>query len=177
MAIRSKHYFFDKDIIVRKLTHAEREALAKHGASIRKEAKSSMKTKPIDVHAEPGNPPFRHNVTGALLWRHLYFSYNPQTSSVIVGPEKLSGKKGDAPHVMEYGDYQTTKPIGLNRKVFQRVERMGKLAKRRFWKEYRESRKQAGKNEFVEARPYMRPALAKEMHTARLHEVWANIVK
>ena len=177
MAIKSKHYFFDKEIIKRKLTKAERKALSRHGASIRKEAKSSMKTKPIGQHSPPGQPPFRHNVTGALLWRHLYFLYNPQSSSVIVGPEKLSGHKGDAPHTQEYGNYTITRPIGLNRKVLKRVQRMGRLGKKKFWKEYWESAKDAGRNVFTEARPYMRPALAKEMHTARLSEVWSNIVK
>lgn len=177
MAIKSKHFFFDKEVIKRELSQAERKALAKHGASIRKEAKSSMKTKPIDQHAAPGSPPFRHNVTGALLWRHLYFSYQPDTSSVIVGPEKLSRKKGDAPRVLEYGGTITQRTLWVDKKVKERVDRMGRTRKVRFWKEYRKSLDMAGRKVYSESRPYMRPALSKEMHLARLSEVWANIIR
>jgi len=58
--------------------------------SIRKRKRPSM----------PGESPT--NQTG-LLKRFLFYSWDGATQSVVIGPEKLPGARGEAPKVLEYG--------------------------------------------------------------------------
>ena len=94
----------------------------------------------------PGEPPSSH--TG-LLKRFIYFGFDPSRRSVVIGPARLDQKPGDAPEALEHGGMSTV------------VEgRRRKRSKRRVK---------------VEARPFMGPAMEKEL--PGLPAMWRDSVK
>lgn len=56
--------------------------------------------------SKPGEPP--RSVWG-LLRNHIYFVYDPDRRSVVIGPAKLQGTKGEAPHALEFGGNVTNR--------------------------------------------------------------------
>ncbi|GHT13373.1 hypothetical protein FACS1894170_09290 [Planctomycetales bacterium] len=47
-----------------------------------------------------GSPPFSHSGT---LKKFLFFGYDPNRRSVVIGPVVVPGKSGKAPSVLEHG--------------------------------------------------------------------------
>lgn len=99
--------FFDKPGVMAKVNAATRKVLSKAGAFIRTRAKSSIRKR--KKTATPGNPPSSH--TG-LLRKMIFFQYDPQSESVVVGPKLFrtrgsrAGKTG--PELLERGGDTTT---------------------------------------------------------------------
>lgn len=93
----------------------------------------------------PGMPPSSHE---GSLRRFLFFGYDPARRSVVIGPARLNKSSG-APETLEYGGRTTVVRI-----------RRGKREKTRVT---------------IQPRPYMRPALKREM--PKLKPMWANSVK
>jgi len=136
--------FFDTERVKRAADTATRKVLSKAGAFIRTAAKSSIrKRKAISA---PGQPPNSH--TG-LLKRFIFFGYDADRKTVVVGPMRLNQKIGAAPEALEHGG-QSTVVSGLR----------GKRRKRRIR---------------IAARPYMGPAMVKVM--PKFPGLWANSVK
>jgi len=136
--------FFDTDRVKRAADTATRTVLSKAGAFIRTAAKSSIrKRKAISA---PGQPPSSH--TG-LLKRFIFFGYDANRKTVVVGPMRLNQKIGAAPEALEHGG-QSTVVSGLR----------GKRRKRRIR---------------IAARPYMGPAMVKVI--PKFPGLWANLVK
>ena len=94
----------------------------------------------------PGQPPSSH--TG-LLKRFIYFGYDPHQQSVVIGPTKINAQGQDIPHVLEYGG-----PSAVVRR------RRGKRTSRTVT---------------VAARPFMHPALEKEL--PKMPAMWRDSVK
>jgi hypothetical protein len=153
-----KDMFFDKPAVIAALDEESRKALSKAGAYIRTSARRSMRPPRIRPYravlakleagrpfrtlsaadkrafygsSEPGQPP---NVHEGSLKRMLYFGYDRNSRSVVVGPSIHTGKRGAAPSVLEYGGNAT---------VVRRKKGGGRKRKR----------------VQVKARPYMEPAL------------------
>lgn len=148
----AKQFFFDRKRVTDSLDRAKRSRMAKQGAIVRTVARRSIrpaKRKSLgdmtdnertafQVRARiaaaegrprprlpfasslPGDPP--RNRTG-LLREKILFAYDPNSESVVVGPETLNGSTG-APETLEFG--------GVN-----------------------------DRGVFVDARPFMQPALTK----------------
>jgi hypothetical protein len=136
--------FFDTDRVKRAADTATRKVLSKAGAFIRTAAKSSIrKRKAISA---PGQPPSSH--TG-LLKRFIFFGYDADRKTVVVGPMRLNQKIGAAPEALEHGGPSTV-VSGLR----------GKRRKRRIR---------------IAARPYMGPAMVKEM--PKFQGIWAQSVR
>ena len=142
--MRIKKLFFDRRAVIDAVSRAKRKVLSRMGAFIRTAARSSIR-KRKGVSA-PGSPPHSH--TG-LLKRFIFFGYDPQTDSVVIGPAKLN-KGGEAPHVLEFGG--TT--------VVEKRRLSGKHERRRV---------------NIRPRPYMGPALQKEQ--SKLPPMWAGSIK
>lgn len=120
--------FFDRAKVVRAVDRAKRQSLSKAGAFIRRSAKSSIrKRKRISA---PGSPPSSHE---GSLRRLIYFGYDRQTDSVVVGP--VGYKNSRVPSVLETGGSTV---------VIRRVG--GRLVRTKVK---------------IAARPYMRPAYEK----------------
>jgi hypothetical protein len=136
--------FFDTERVKRAADTATRKVLSKAGAFIRTAAKSSIrKRKAISA---PGQPPSSH---AGLLKRFIFFGYDADRKTVVVGPMRLNQKIGAAPEALEHGGPSTV-VSGLR----------GKRRKRRIR---------------IAARPYMGPAMVKVM--PKFPGLWANSIK
>jgi len=98
--------FFDRREIQRRVDAANRKRLSKFGAFVRQTARKSIRTR--KGKSKPGNPPFSH--TGVLK-RFLFFGYDANRRSVVIGPVFVSGKSGKAPRIIEHGG-TVTLPTG-----------------------------------------------------------------
>ena len=96
--------------------------------------------------SQPGKPPTSR--TG-FLKRFIYFGYDPANQSIVVGPIRLNSKVGDAPQALELGG-KSTVVSGLKKK-----------------------RKKKTVN--IAARPFMRPAMEKEL--PKLPDLWKNSIR
>lgn len=141
----AKGMFFDSKKVVDSVDKATRKALSKFGAFVRTTAKQSIR-KRRNASAE-GSPPSSH--TG-LLKKFIYFGYDPTTKSVVIGPTRIPDKDGAAPETLEKGGTATVR----------RVRKTGKVDIKRIK---------------VGQRPYMQPALAKEL--PKLPSMWRDSVK
>jgi hypothetical protein len=157
--MRIKQLFFDRPRVQRAVSRANRQALSRAGALVMTAARQSIRRAPYRARkprgrartdfrtqsAPPGAPPYSQ--TG-LLKRFIFFGYDPQRESVVIGPAKLN-KPGAAPRVLEHGGTAT---------VLRR--RRGKIVRQRVR---------------IAPRPFMGPALEKEQ--PKLPKLWAGSVR
>lgn len=118
-SFKFKEGFFDRKAVTNRLDKATHKIFSEFGRLVRKRAMASLIY--ADGPSRPGEPPHSHRVTVykrtskktgktrsrmvGLLRERLYFAFDKETQSVVVGPELLSGTVGDgkAPHALEYG--------------------------------------------------------------------------
>ena len=145
-----KKVFFDREAVTGAVDKAARKVLSRFGAFVRRGAKSSIrKRKRV---SSPGEPPSSH--TG-LLKRLIYFGYDRQRRSVVIGPQRLNQKVGDAPAALEYGA-SVSAPLRRDKTRLPRRSRRRRRVK-------------------ITARPYMRPAFQKEQ--PKLPAMWGGSVR
>jgi len=97
-----KAQFFDRKV-VNELDVKTRQVFSKFGAYVRQRAKRSIRKR--QSSSPPDAPPSSH--TG-LLKRFIFFSYDRQQRSVIIGPVRLQGQtQGEAPSLLEHGGVTT----------------------------------------------------------------------
>jgi hypothetical protein len=97
--IKITHLFFDSPKVVRAVDKSTRKVLSRFGAFVRRTAKRSIRKR--KKTSAPGEPPSSH--TG-LLKRFIFFGYDPQKNSVVIGPARLTeNNRGQAPSILEYG--------------------------------------------------------------------------
>jgi len=122
-----KSLFFDSSAVLASVDSATRKVLNRIGGMIRLTARRSIKKAPSHTAvSKPGKPPFSH--TG-LLRNYIYYSFDFQARSVLVGPVALNAKGKDVPRTLEYSG---------NTKI---------------------KTKQGNKTVHIAARPFMAPAL------------------
>ena len=98
-----KQLFFDRPAVTSRVDPATRKVLSEFGAFVRRTAKGSIRRR--RKAAPPGSPPSSH--TG-LLKKFIFFGYDPDQRSVVIGPTRLDRRgQGEAPSLLEYGG-QTT---------------------------------------------------------------------
>ncbi len=128
ISFKFESWFFDRPAVLAKVGAASRKVLSKFGAFVRRSAKSSIRIR--RKPAPPGAPPSSH--TG-LLKKFIFFGYDTNAQSVVIGPTRLDQKgRGAAPSLLEYGGQAT-------------LVRRGKKQRATY-----------------QARPYMGPAFEKE---------------
>jgi hypothetical protein len=82
----AKGNFFDTAKVIKAVDKATRVVLSKFGSFVRTRARSSIrKRKAIST---PGSPPSSHV---GLLRRFIFFSFDPETKSVVIGPARING--------------------------------------------------------------------------------------
>lgn len=162
---QAKSMFFDSKAVMAKVPPAERRALSKFGAEVRKVAQKSILT-PRDDSSKPGKPPHGHisgtrtrvsKSTGktrkrgvSLLREYIYFVYEADKHGVIIGPAKLNGTEaGDALESLEYGGQS----VAVGREKGRRVKRRVRIA----------------------ARPFMHPAF--DAVVPELDDYWRDAIK
>lgn len=95
--VRYEH-FFDRKGITDRIDAATRRVLSKAGAFVRTAARGLIRSR--NTVAEPGNPPHSH--TG-LLKSLIFFQYEPETKTVVIGPKKFKSQNPTSPQVLEFG--------------------------------------------------------------------------
>jgi hypothetical protein len=140
-----KTLFFDSPAVVAAVDSATRKVLNRIGGMIRLTARRSIKKAPSHTAvSKPGKPPLSH--TG-LLRNYIYYSFDPQPRSVVVGPVALNAKGKDVPRTLEHGGRAV---ISSQRSVFRRTINIKK-------------------------RPYMQPALL--ANKDGMAALWKNSVR
>jgi hypothetical protein len=142
-----KKLFFDRDAVTGKVDKATRKVLSRFGAFVRTSARSSIRKR--KKSAPPGQPPSSHS---GLLKKFIYFGYEPQKQSVVIGPVKLDSKAGTAPEALEHGGRTVVR----------------KRRRRYTWRTWKA-------NVTIKPRPFMGPAMEKEK--SKLPSMWAGSIK
>ena len=143
-----KRMFFDRKRVVDATDRATRRVLSKFGAFVRQTAKRSIRRRKRP--SRPGQPPSSHV---GLLKRRIFFGYDRDKQSVVIGPAPINASGGRSP----YGD--TTVP--------ELLEEGGRVRRR-------ESGGQT-KTLHYRPRPFMGPAFEKEQ--PKLPAMWRNSVR
>jgi hypothetical protein len=125
----AKGMFFDRLRITDKADAQTKKALSRFGAFVRRTARQSIRQRKSS--SRPGQPPSSH--TG-ILKQFIFFGYDSNRRSVVIGPVNTSRKSSGVPETLEYGGT---------------VRLTSGAAK--------------GKTTTIEARPYMGPAFDKEL--------------
>lgn len=102
-------FFFDRAHAIARIGEARVKVLSKVGAFLRKRAQTIQRYR--KKASAPGTPPSAHKERGALLRKLLYFSYDPRTDSVVVGP--VAHGRGEAPNLNEFGGRVTRRRRGV----------------------------------------------------------------
>ena len=164
-----KKVFFDRKKVIDAVDKATRRVLSRFGAYVRQAARTSIKKR--KQPSPPGRPPAGH--TG-LLRRFIFFAFEPQRRDVVIGPARLhqvsftrSGRpvRGTVPEVLEYGGR-------VRLLVGKRYDGSWARVDLRRRRRYRQTRMMSVR---IAARPYMRPALAREL--PRLPGMWKDSIK
>lgn len=92
-----KKYFFDRKKVMSAAEKAQRSALSRFGAFVRRRAQTSMRTK--KGVSPPGQPPFAHT---KRLRNAIFFAYDEGSGSVVIGPVQ-AGTSGEGARVLEEG--------------------------------------------------------------------------
>ena len=128
ISLKSKSMFFDSPKVTSSVERGTRRVLSRFGAFVRRTARSSIRKRKNP--SAPGSPPSSHC---GLLKKFIWFGYEPNRRSVVIGPARLGGNsRGQAPELLEYGGITTIR----RRKRRRRIR--------------------------IRARPYMGPAFEKE---------------
>ncbi|MFV0444712.1 MAG: hypothetical protein ACK5Q5_14165 [Planctomycetaceae bacterium] len=98
---RAKSLFFDRQRVLSKVSRAERRVLSRFGAYVRQDARQRIRRRKRP--SQPDESPT--NQTG-LLKQHIYFVFDPDRRSVVIGPVLLNRGTG-APATLEYGGVAT----------------------------------------------------------------------
>ena len=102
--VQLKQLFFDRSAVQKAADRAKVRVLSKLGAYVRRAAQTSMRRRKKGS-SQPGQPPFAKSGEMRDL---LFFSYDPASKSVVVGPLGFKSKGGQTvPQLHEYGGEQT----------------------------------------------------------------------
>jgi hypothetical protein len=143
-----KSMFFDRAKVATAVDKGVRKVLSKFGAFVRTTAKHSIRKR--KTVSQPGQPPSSHV---GLLRKLIYFGYDANRRSVVIGPTPLRGEaacgersRTEAPPLLEYGGRTRLKV------------RKGKVVSANY-----------------RARPFMGPAF--EAEQKKLPALWSNSIK
>lgn len=180
----AKEGFFDRKVVLDKLDKASHRALAKFGAFVMTRAKSSLRYS--KKSSAPGQPPKVHRFASVRkfskkLGRHktrpssplrdfIFFAYDPERQSVVIGPVALPGAVG--PRALETIEYGGSEPA--NDRVITVTNAVGRDAKGRFLSGGKGRVTLTGTLHY-KARPFMGPALVAER--ANLAPLWQDSIR
>lgn len=146
---RDKDSFFDRQAVIDAVGRANAKNLSKAGAYVRRAARSSLRRR--KKSSAPGNPPSIHTDHPFATLKNIWFGFDRQRESVVVGPVRLNRSSLD----------------GSNRSTVPELQELGGSA-------FIIKRKKRKRIQYA-ARPFMGPALQKEL--PKLPGLWANSVK
>lgn len=95
--------FFDRPEIEKRIGQAQARALRAIGREVRLEARDLLVKR--KGPSEPGDPPHVHSTDRKYTLRFILYFYEPEASTVVVGPVGLSSRP--APGLLEQGGRRT----------------------------------------------------------------------
>lgn len=168
MTMRMKEFFFDKQAVRDRMSKANRRALSKAGAFIRRRARSSLRRRKKPSPA--GQPPSVHTSDRVATLKNILFAYEPENESLVVGPVRLNQSTFMGP-ILDSSTVPQVHEFGSTIKV-----REAKVGKR-----WRMGAKRGKPNQPVRvrsaqypARPFMGPAL--EAEKDHIPDAWSGSV-
>lgn len=181
--IRGKRFvFFTDPTVFTEIDKGKAKALSKWGAYVRRTARQSIKNR--KGPSAPGQPPHSHE--GSLRGL-LNFYFDRMTKSVVVGPEIKTANSTGAPNILEFGGSVHKGPV-VTQRVFHigekgpirrkkssnqrkslvwvrlKTQEQCEMAKRIYDSQMR--KKMEAINFHILPRPYMYPAMMKNLHVA-----------
>lgn len=113
VAFSQKKVFFDRANVQREVGKANARALSRHGAFVRRRARSSLRRRKRT--SRPGEKPSVHTTDSVATLKNIWFAYDSKNQSVVVGPLRLNlhsalwgsgGRElttGAVPGILEHG--------------------------------------------------------------------------
>ncbi len=140
-----RRYFFDRQAVVSAADRTKKRVLSRFGGFVRRSARQAIRKRV----SRPGEAPTNRK---GQLKRFLFYGYEPQRDSVVIGPAKLGGSRFSVPEIIEHGGNATVripqKKRGRRRRVRKRIA--------------------------YAARPFMQPAFEKEQQ--KLPQLWKDAI-
>ena len=175
----AKNFFFDRAAVLNAIDERTHKSMNQIGGRIRVTAQRSMRPSKPNKKGEitpskPGKPPKRYGSIGQGL-TEIYYNYDPTKRRVQVGPVKAnyeSFPEATVPEVHEFGKtvYILEAEFAVagqpDQKEWRQVNKRGAGNARRY------NRPMRRKNITYPKRPFMGPALEKNMKFIR--DQWAN---
>lgn len=87
ITMRMKDMFFDRAAVQNRMTAANRKALSRAGAFIRRRARSRLRRRKNP--SAPGQSPSVHSTSNVATLKNILFAYEPRRESLVVGPVAL----------------------------------------------------------------------------------------
>lgn len=112
----AKTMFFDRPKVMRSMDDATQKALSRFGAFVWRRSRSSIRKR--KKTSEPGQPPSSHT---DLYKKNIYFGYNAETRSVVIGPIRLNRGAEGMPEALERGGESTIKTISGRKMITKKV--------------------------------------------------------
>ena len=130
MTMHMKDFFFDRQAVIDRIGQANRKALSKVGAFIRRRARSSLRRRKRP--SPPGNPPSVHSDDSIATLKNILFAYEPQHDSLVVGPVGLNQRffigpqlgSATVPQLHEFGSRVKVREVQIGTKWFTGVRRV-----------------------------------------------------
>lgn len=117
VSFESKKLFFDRQIVIDAVGRATAHNLSKAGAFVQRRARSSLRRRKRT--SEPGSPPSVHSRDPVATLKNIWFVFDPQNTSVVVGPLKLNQSSlvgSSQPTVPALHEYGGTALVGKRRR-------------------------------------------------------------
>ncbi|GAB5404297.1 MAG: hypothetical protein Aurels2KO_25280 [Aureliella sp.] len=189
---KMKSLFFDRGRVLAALTKAERATMSRQGAFVRRRARTDILRrtkkhgrkvrvrdrrgrfeKSQETVSRPGQPPIVRSSDKSATLKNILFSFNPNTHSVFIGPVKLNGKfagnpSTTIPQLHEHGGTSTVQQWAY---ANSEVWNLGSP------KLYEPGMKRRSVRARYAKRPFMGPALDKEISAGTIAGPWAGAVK
>ena len=177
LSMHMTDYFFDRQAVIDRMSKANRQALSKAGAFIRRRARTSLRRRKST--SPPGSPPSVHSDDSIATLKNILFAYEPHSESLVVGPVRLNQVEDSwidlgrttVPQLHEFGDIA---------RVLEWSWDGGRTWSRRDRRFRHTSRKRKEVYHFIErrrraryrARPFMGPAL--EAERPNIPDAWTG---
>lgn len=170
-----KELFFDRPAVIAATNRAERQALSKIGAFVRRRARSKLRRR--KRVSSPGESPSVHSTDKVASLKTILFAYQPSSRSVVIGPVGLNQTNNTpsgsqtVPQIMEFGgtvnireeQYADTRSPDV---WYRRDARRGARGDKRY---------RIRRADYL-ARPFMGPALEEETAAGTIAGAWGGTV-
>lgn len=169
--------FFDSPAVIKRLTEAERRAMSRIGAFIRRRSRTSLRRRK-SVSA-PGSTPSVHSRSNVATLKNILFAYEASKHRVIVGPVKLNQVNSTdngrltVPEIHEFGATVRIHEMRFRGNGSRDPSPWFRRDMRRSIRPWQEARV---RNATYPKRPTMGPALDKEIAAGTITDAWRATV-